>query len=100
MMSKKEVQDKTEEQKVQWKKETQTGEGLKRISMKQTAREATKILENQTVREGTQVPSGRKNFGEEEFQQDEEDFFNILEEKRQYWQDVERIQEHKSWKVG
>ena len=54
----------------------------------------------QTVREGTQVPSGRKNSDEEEFQQDEEDFFNILEEKRQYWQDVERIQEHKNRKVG
>ena len=68
--------------------------------LKQTAAEGTKILENQTARDGTQVPSGRKNFDEEEFHEDEEDFFNILEEKQQHWQEVERIQEHKNRKVG
>ena len=44
---------------------------------------------NQTAGEGTQVPV-RRNLDEEEFQEDE-DLFSILEDERQHWCEVEKL---------
>ena len=45
---------------------------------------------NQTVRDVTHVAVRRSHFHEEEFQENEEDLFNILDADRQHGREVER----------
>ena len=61
--------------------------------MRQTAREWTQIPENQTARVGSHALKRGHHFDEEEFHEDEEDFFSIMEEERQHWEEVERIED-------
>ena len=60
------------------KNEKQTGEGP-RARVKQTARRGTQEPSSQTAREGIHVPKRRNHLGEEEYQEEEEDFINILD---------------------
>ena len=50
---------------------------------------------------GPKQPKRRNHIDEEEYQEAQEDFFNILDEERRHWEAVERIQERleesKSW---
>ena len=51
-------------------------------------------MENhQTAREGTQAPVRRSRFDEGGHQEEEDYFFDILEEERQHWCEVERAQD-------
>ena len=73
------------------------------VPVSQTAREGTQALlepnsqgwdpmpMSQTARDGTQAPVRRSHFDEEGYQEEEEHLFNILEEERQHWCEVERM---------
>ena len=66
-------------------------QGETRVPLKQTVWEGTPRPKNQTAGDGTQAPRRRNHF-EEEYQEEEEDLFSILDEEWQHWAEVETLQ--------
>ena len=46
---------------------------------------------SRTAREGTQEPLRRNHVDKEEYRDEEDDFFNLVEEERQYWCEVDKL---------
>ena len=76
LISKRGVQDKAEANLSKWKNEGKTHRRMSQEPLRQTARERDPSAQE------------KKLFDEEEYQEEEEDLFNILQEERQHWKEV------------